>query len=489
MALALALCGACGSGEAVPPPTTPASAAVSPAPPPGPEPTRPGLRRVTLRYAAPIECPDASGYLSEVRSRSTTLDVEPEGEATAAPDGVDVHVSPEPSSGGWLGQVSIEGELALERVVRGERCEDVVAALAVITVLRFEGRVGDGPAETASTAPASSASSSSSPATGARGTESTESSGSEATRAPAAPAVPPAVAVPPAASTRSASTAESPPAVPEPSLAPTEPPPAESPEEPPRTSPPAESSATDLDAVAPLAPDVGVTARPSSEPGSRVADTSSEAQQQADAQRDADARSEADAQSASASWVWPEMATGLALRGGYASAPDHAFEAELETELRFGASMSSWAVLASVAFARGGAQTALAQSSLSLWTGQLGLCAPAFLDQPSVWLRACLNGRAGALRLGIEPRDSSLLRFDAPSAWGPWLSVVPALQVGVPLTEHWSLRGVLELAIQLLRNRFEVSGSDIEGEPLPPYTVYRPEPVSFEVGLGVGYAF
>jgi hypothetical protein len=34
-----------------------------------------------------------------------------------------------------------------------------------------------------------------------------------------------------------------------------------------------------------------------------------------------------------------------------------------------------------------------------------------------------------------------------------------------------------------------VEGRDITGTALPPFTVYRPEPVSLELGLGVGCTF
>jgi hypothetical protein len=450
-----------------------------------------GPRRVALRYAAPVECPDAGTYLNHVRSRSTNLDVEPAGEpALAAADSVDIRVEPEAGGGGWLGHVSIEGELALEREVRGERCEDVVAALAVITVLRFEGQARDAASESARTGQGSSPSLT--PGSAGAGAE---ARGPEGPPAGSEPTPPPAGVAPPSPAAPPAPSSPPPPAVtpvtPGAAAAPAEPaepsPPAEPPPEPPpvaelpATRAPAEAApSNELDAVTPLQPDVGVPARRSGERADE--ERSSEAtSQQVDTGRDTDAER--------AGAVWPEMAGGLAVYGGYASSLDHAFKAEIEAELRFGGSMSSWALVSSLAFSRGDAPTALAQSSLTLWTGQLGLCAPALLDQPSTWLRACLDVRAGALHFGIRARDPDLLRFEEESPWGPWLSVGPALQVGVPLDQHWSLRGMLQLAVQLLRNRRTVSGSDVGGEATLRYTLYRPEPVSLELELGIGYAF
>ena len=130
--VALTLC-ACGGAAG-----SSASGGVSG--PGGARPAAPAAARslvVGLSYAAPAGCPDVDGYASHVRARSSTLTLEPNGFPSA--DSVDVKVDPAPGASGWVGRVTIVGTQALDREVRGERCEDVVAALALITVLRLEG--------------------------------------------------------------------------------------------------------------------------------------------------------------------------------------------------------------------------------------------------------------------------------------------------------------------------------------------------------------
>ncbi len=73
-----------------------------------------------------------------MESRSQTLRLGFGSAGTGAVDRLRVRIRPDVSSGGWLGQLQIEGSHALEREVRGERCADVALALALIAVLRLD---------------------------------------------------------------------------------------------------------------------------------------------------------------------------------------------------------------------------------------------------------------------------------------------------------------------------------------------------------------
>src|SRR5690606_22012508 len=113
----------------------------------------------------------------------------------------------------------------------------------------------------------------------------------------------------------------------------------------------------------------------------------------------------------------------------------------------------------------------------------LELCAPG-LGSEGLWLRACGGVRAGALRLSVGPRVPGMERG---SVARPWLSVGPSLQLGVRLAEHWTVRASLELAAQLVRDRFNVER--VEEARRIAFTVYRPPALSVEAGLGLSYAF
>jgi hypothetical protein len=94
---------------------------------------------VLSSYRAPLGCPDEQQYISSVESRSQTLQVH---SATAgeAADRLRVRIQPDTGSAGWIGALQIEGVHALEREVRGQRCEDVALALALIAVLRLDAK-------------------------------------------------------------------------------------------------------------------------------------------------------------------------------------------------------------------------------------------------------------------------------------------------------------------------------------------------------------
>jgi hypothetical protein len=61
--------------------------------------------------------------------------------------------------------------------------------------------------------------------------------------------------------------------------------------------------------------------------------------------------------------------------------------------------------------------------------------------------------------------------------------------VGVTLSERWTLRGLAELAVQLVRDNFDVELTAADASASRRLTVYRPEALSLELGLGVGYSF
>ena len=101
-------------------------------------------------------------------------------------------------------------------------------------------------------------------------------------------------------------------------------------------------------------------------------------------------------------------------------------------------------------------------------------------------------GRRSGLGKGLGaliPATATEPEVDARDRWRSWLAVGPSLRVGVPLSEHWTIRGVAELAVQLVRDTFGVrlgAEDDSAAELMP---VYRPEAVSLEIGAGIGYSF
>jgi hypothetical protein len=429
-----------------------------------------------VRYAAPPGCPGIDGYLTDVRARATRLNVEPEPLAGAG-ETVDVAVEPEPGASAWRGRVTITGERALEREVRSERCEDVVAALALITVLRLEG------ADTsAAVAPAA--------APGAPGASGPAAAGSEAGE----PAGPPGTAEAPGAAAAPGAPARAPssPAAPAPAApgvttsdgaaggaaepgeaGPDEP--ADGEDEPTEARPdeaerPA-SEAIEPELPEPLEPEPSVVVpRTSVDEGEEEPDVAPEPEPPSEP------------------WQWPALEAGVAAYGGYASVPAHALKLSLEGELRFGEGVSSWAALLSLAYARGNSPVPSGELGLTLLTAQLGLCPPAFVAEESLWIRGCASARGGGLRSTVSSSDPTFIaQFD--QHWRPWLAVGPSLSVGVPLTERLALRGLVELAVQLVRDRFNAEQLNEETGMPEPFVVYEPKALSIELGLGIGYTF
>jgi hypothetical protein len=461
-----------------------------------------------LRYSAPEGCPGVDGYLGDVESRATTLELDPssaaaEGNAASDVDeSVEVRVEPAPDARGWLGHVTIAGPRALEREVRGERCEDVVAALALITVLRLEG--SDAGERGAASGAASGAGAPGAPAEGASAQgaaaanaappaaarSSTDSSAQRpAPRSPSASAPSPAPAqqaTPAAPSPNPAPAAPEAPAAAAP--APAESAPAATREDREAASAPAPVASTpDESSPSPRADDDGPVARGSrsSEPEPPESIARELAESEATPPSDTGAVAEAE-QEAEASGSWPPASFGVAALGGYATVPSHAFRAALEGELRLGEAASAWLTSLSFAYARGDHSRAPSDLGLTLLTLELALCPPSFVAEPSLWISACASVRGGAVHLAYTATAADVAARDS---WRPWLAVGPSLRVGVPLSERWVLRGVAQLAVQLVRDTYSVGVGPPEEPGAETVPLYRPEALSLELGGGIGYSF
>jgi hypothetical protein len=176
----------------------------------------------------------------------------------------------------------------------------------------------------------------------------------------------------------------------------------------------------------------------------------------------------------------------VAALAGYATVPSGALRATLEGELRIGEGRSAWLSSLSLGYARGNDTAPPGDLGLTLLTLELALCPPSFVAAPSVWISACASVRGGQVRLALTSTDPA---FEARDTWRPWLAVGPSLRTGVPLSERWALRGIAQLTVQLVRDTVGVnlvSPDDPQGTLLP---LYRPEAMSLELGVGIGYSF
>jgi hypothetical protein len=173
---------------------------------------------------------------------------------------------------------------------------------------------------------------------------------------------------------------------------------------------------------------------------------------------------------------------------GYASEPAGALAARLLLERWGSASVSSWSVSLGVAYAAGQhANDRLGPATLQLLHGQLELC-PAGLDLAGAgWLRACGQGRAGALHFSATSERVP----DARSLWRPWAALGAGLHVGVPLASSVSLRLLGEVSLVVLRDEFATERPAASGAPSPAdvFTFYEISPVSFDVGIGAAHVF
>jgi hypothetical protein len=439
---------------------------------------------VLSSYRAPLGCPTQQEYLDFVAQRSVTLRLTPEASAPgAAPEAaqspesarVSLRIQPDTSSAGWVGALRIEGADALEREVRGERCQDVVVALALITVLRLDRRGADSAAASAAvTAP-----------------------GEEPSAAAAASAAaPPSPSPAPAASSAAQPASPAPSSAAAPALpAPAAPPPTSSP---PAGAPAASSSGTTAGAAAATgsraagspeqreaAPRELAAAAAGLEPEpfevvrrQRPEDAATEPAETRDAVRTADARGNES-----------DLAPVLAAQLGYASAPSDAFQVRLQAELRLAPELLAWVAALGISYSASSQRTAAADLGFRLLAAQAELC-PLRVDGARVWLRWCGQLQGGAWHISVTARDASL---DTAPSTRLWLAAGASLHAGLPLSPHWSLRALVAGSVMLVRDSFDVRRT-VGGEPDVPDRVeftrlYRPPPVSLELLLGAAYAF
>jgi hypothetical protein len=492
--IALLSCCACaGSGDSAPPAAAPtispsATAAVATARP----------RAIALSYVAPAGCPDVDHYWRHVRARSTIESIAPADAATA--DYQDVRVELQPTGSGWLGRLTIAGVLEPDREVRGERCEDVVEALALITVLRLEG--GDASSSAVAGVPAETGSASSSSAARAGGPTAVPSADEQGAPVPETPAndartpsasaerrarAAPSESAPRGAPAPSASAPPTKPASPAPAA------PAPTSSAPMPSVPSATGSSASERRRADAERDAGDAETGGSKAPNEAAPDDGRGPEQrgvsaAELERSVDDAATADAREPTTpneSGQGASVVVGLAAQAGYATVPPRALRGLLEGELRFGEKMSSWATTLSLAYTRGASDTEQAQLDITLLLAELALCPPSFVDAASLWIRACAGVRGGKIHVIITPTDPSQRPADT---WRPWLAVNPSLQLGVPLSRGWAVRGVLQLAVQLVRDSFYVDDDRVPEQP-ERITFYIPQAVSFEFGLGLGYTF
>ena len=437
------------------------AAAVGGAAPAAARPVEP--RRVVLSYQAPASCPGYDSYAGHVRDRSATLIVDPSPLAQPTPDRVQIRIVPN-GGPGWIGQLSISGPAALEREIRGERCQDVVAALALITVLRLEGdtnaatespaplplEAGDGAAAALATPRLPSSEKKAETELGSSRRAGTENAPSELTPAGPDESATPATGLAPPSSLPESS----------------------------EPSPVAAGPSSDAPVLAvpasPLLPDDVASV---SEPVAPVVADERPVSEHRDSTEETEPPDSAQA----------PLQTLLVAYAGYASVPSNAFKAALQAELRFGQTVASWVGALGLAYTHGSESGPSGSAALTLFTAELALCPPGAGLEPRIWLQACAHVRAGALALSLAADESALATEDVVR---PWAALGPSLQLGIPLSRSWSLRTRAELALQLVRDSFEGERAEIDanGEP-ERFTLYRPEAVSFELALGLAHAF
>jgi hypothetical protein len=398
--------------------------------------------RVLASYRAPLGCPTQQEYLGYVASRAARLQLVPQAQVESAmldaATRVRVRIQPDSASAGWIGSLRIEGPQALEREVRGERCQDVSQALALITVLRLDERAGEAPG-----APPSAAA---------------ERAGGELHEAEPAPAAPAPAPAAPAAAT-SAEAAPLPEAVP----ATHDPEPSEQ-----------ARSARGLDAEAAevAASAASAASAPAAQPEVARANVLPPVE------REVDLGARAGRQSGRA------LQPLIVALGGYAAAPSHALQAQLLGELQLG----RWVAGLGAGYSVASESNSDADLDFQLFTAQLALC-PVGGELSVFWWRACAKLEGGALRVSVSARDPSL---ETQSSTRPWFALGPSLQAGWPFASQWALRAGAGGSLMLVRDRFEVERAEggEGGEIRVEYsTLYRPPPLSFELLFGVSYAF
>jgi hypothetical protein len=412
-------------------------------------------RSVSVAYHAPAECPGYDAYARHVANRSAHLELEAEDNRLKNVGSVRAQVTLERNDTGWVGHLSLAGFVPPDRQVEGERCEDVVAALALITVLRLE----------RSRAPAELESSVVTPVL--RDVQTTPAprnttvpavpESSTPPRAEASGAVAPARTKKPGPSRIRRSSARRVP-----------------------TRKPGEAEVAAARAAAASRPSVA-------SPRPDVAEPRPPAQRASARQRVGIVSTEPDAVRAAASSAELEsLEMGLLGQVGYASVPSHALKLTLGGELRFGATSQSWIMALSFSYARGSAGGSFGEAALSLWSAELDLCPPGVDLTGGLWLQPCAFVRGGVIDVSVAEGDRPLSSIDA---LRPWLALGPSLMVGLPLSSHFSLRALGQVAFQLVRDRFDSERVAEEDATPERVTLYRPEAMSFELGLGMAYAF
>ncbi len=433
-------------------------------------------QRVSVSYQAPADCPKFDAYAGHVSSRSNRFALEqraaPEvsgAGALPAPE-LSVEVEPNDSAGGYRGQLSAPEPRPLSREVNGERCSDVVAALALITVLRLDAMAEARAAELAA-APASAPASGDAAATlsGAGGIEASGAVAGEAAEATDREATP---------GVRGSEAAESKPE--------------------PRTTEPASVAAENEPADSPEPTDSPELTRAEPEPAGAVqvaeatranevpalAENALEPDEPEEPEQDAEPARVASSSAGSDLQLRPRVA----LFAGYATVPARAFELTLDAELRLGPDRASWAAGLAASYARGSAEVSVGQAALTLLALQAALCPPGAAFNAGLELRACALMRVGALDLSASSTSAErpILAIDT---LRPWAALGGNLELMLPLSPRWSLGVLGEVVLQLVRDRFEVEtlSADSDGSEL--LTLYRPEAFSVELGLGIAYAF
>jgi hypothetical protein len=412
-------------------------------------------RRVRVTYQAPPECPGYDAYVEHVARRSAKLRLESEPAATGVTDdAVRARVTLDRSSTGWVGLLSLDGVDALERRVQGERCEDVVAALALITVLRLErsGAVTSTP----------------------RVAEPTQAPPDVSMDGRPEPSRPEAPGPAEAATSTTGSTDASPGAAP--------------------PTPSAGSESAHESAPVPPPSAAVDTSRPASgaalaspEPPLRPAREPEPPFPQPEIQRPVVVGEQRESVAAARPAPAGSTQTSLIAQVGYASVPSDALKLALTGELRAGPDGSNWAGALSLALAHGNAAGAAGSAALTLLTAQLDVCPPGLSLPASTWLQACAMLRGGAMQVSVSPVDRPL---SSVGALRPWAAVGPSLKAGLPLSSAWSARGLAELGIQFVRDSFysERPAADANAPPAH-VTLYRPSILSYEFGVGLAYTF
>jgi hypothetical protein len=204
-----------------------------------------------------------------------------------------------------------------------------------------------------------------------------------------------------------------------------------------------------------------------------------------------EARAEPDAEGSTE--ATPERASDLALSlaalVGYAAVPSHALEARLQARLDLGPQFYDLSAALGVAYGASSERTEAADLSFRLITAQLELC-PASRPWAGLWLQACGQFSAGVLHVSVAARD---LALETEARTPPWLALGPSLHAGLPLAPHLSLSALAASSLLLVRDSLDVERT-VGGEPgaLPVVsrsTLYRAPLLSFELLLGLGYAF